>query len=122
MFIGELVIKPVQGKKWELVESLHFRIDEDTFIDIPKGFITDLASIPRVLTPFFPVHGLHTRAAVMHDWLYANKGDVASGPYTRKQADELFLIGMRALGVGQFKSWMMYKAVRLGGWLIWRDK
>lgn len=119
MFIGELVIKPVQGKKWELVESLHFVLAEGVVIDVPKGFITDLASIPRLLTPLFPIHGLQTRAAVIHDWLYANQGDVASGPYTRKQCDEIFLIGMKQLGVGWFKRTMMYNAVRVGGWVAW---
>ena len=120
-FIGELVIKPVQGKKWELVQSLHFVIDSDTIIDVPKGFVTDLASIPRLLTPLFPIHGLQTRAAVVHDWLYANQGDVDSGPYTRKQCDEIFLIGMEQLGVGWLKRTMMYNAVRAGGWLAWRS-
>jgi len=120
-FIGELVIKPVQGKKWELVQSLHFVIDSDTIIDVPKGFVTDLASIPRLLTPLFPIHGLQTRAAVVHDYLYSEQGDIDCGPFTREQCDEIFLIGMEQLGVGWLKRTMMYNAVRAGGWLAWRS-
>lgn len=119
MFISDLVIKPVQGEKWELVQSLHFILDSDTIIDVPKGFVTDLASIPRIFTPLFPVHGLQTRAAVVHDYLYAERGEVDDGPFTRKQCDEIFLLGMEALGVGYLKRMAMYWAVRAGGYFAW---
>ena len=118
-FIGDLVIKPVRRNKWQLMQSFHARLDETNFIDVPKGFVCDLASIPRLLTPLFPVHGLHTRAAVVHDWLYANEGDVDGGPFTREQADQIFLLGMESLGVGYFTRMAMYWAVRFAGGLAW---
>ena len=122
MFMTELVIKPVNGNEWELTENLIYSDDyKDDVIVVPKGFQMGLASIPRLLTWLFPVHGKHTRAAVVHDWLYANKGKLLYVTYTRKEADFVFKTAMKELGVNWFKRNMMYTAVRTSGWLYWRD-
>ena len=43
-------------------------------------------------------------------------------PITRKQADQIFLEAMGVLGVRKWRKYLMYYAVRLGGWLAWRAK
>lgn len=119
-FYSELIIKPVHDDEWELVEPLDYLHEPSgRYIIAPAGFQMDLASIPRVVRPLIPVHGLYTRAAVIHDWLYANKGDVPAGNFSRAEADRVFLDAMGELGVGWFKRRAMYAAVRTGGWLAW---
>lgn len=114
MFKTELALKPVDGNKWELLSDLVWD-DGSISITVPKGFKTDLASIPRLLTPLFPVHGLQTRAAVIHDWLYVHGGHLAEGNFTKSQADKLFRDIMEHLGVGYIKRNLMYAAVVVGG-------
>ena len=77
---------------------------------VPVGFIFDGASVPKFLTNILPRSGArYDRAACLHDWLYA------SHLADRKTADDLFLEAMRSDGVNKFKSWIMYRTVRVFG-------
>lgn len=82
-------------------------------IDIPKGFITDLASVPRVLKNIVNSYGKnYTRGAVVHDYLYSVGYKLG---ISRLEADNIFLEIMKERGVGFIKRQMMYRAVRLFG-------
>ena len=74
---------------------------------VPKGFITNFASVPRFFWSIIPPWGKYGKAAVIHDYLYYTK------KYTRKRADEIFLEGMEVLGVSLWKRQVMYWAVRI---------
>ncbi|MEH0008068.1 MAG: DUF1353 domain-containing protein [Flavobacteriales bacterium] len=80
-------------------------------IEVPKGYITDLASVPRAFWCFFPPSGAYLEAAVVHDYCYTN----LTQAMTKKQADKLFLKNMKKLGTGRCKRFIMYVAVRLFG-------
>jgi|TARA_R110002094_G_scaffold153354_1_gene140869 hypothetical protein len=80
-------------------------------IEVPTGFFTDFASIPRVARVFITGHGQDRWAAVVHDYLY-------SVGYDRRTADVIFLEAMAVSGVGFFKRRLMYRAVRTGGWMF----
>lgn len=92
-----------------LVEPLVYKGAERTFT-ITSGFLTDFASVPRILRSLVPTH---TRAAVLHDWLYA------TAKTTRKDADGLFLRAMREAGINKVKRFAMYAAVRVFGFAAW---
>jgi hypothetical protein len=83
-------------------------------ITVPAGFVTDFASVPRALWILIPPQGRHSFAAVVHDWLYQSQ------QLTRREADRLFRLSLRATGSGNCKAWAMYLGVRLGGWVAWR--
>lgn len=86
------------------------------WINIPAGFLTDGASIPKIFWSLMDPFGLWFEAALVHDWLY-NK---ASGTgHTRKQADAVLLELMTVLEVPWHKRQAIHKAVRLGGWWTW---
>jgi hypothetical protein len=83
-------------------------------------FSTDLASVPRSLTWLFPRYGKYTKAAVLHDYLCQNFRDVQTAsavtpsllPLTdRSDADEVFLVVMKELGVPRLRRWLMWGAV-----------
>lgn len=84
-------------------------------ITVASGFTTDLASIPHRLRSFIPQVGRHLQASILHDWCYE---DNVPG-MTRKEADLLFLDGMKASGVAWHDRWLMYLMVRLFGWTVW---
>ena len=83
---------------------------KDERIEIPAGFVTDFASIPRWLWFLAPPFGRHAPAAVLHDYLYAIGQQGA-----RRYADYLFRAAMRESGVAWLKRLAMYFAVRVGG-------
>src|SRR5688500_11341220 len=85
----------------ELPDGDHFALEyplvcdiDGTAYTVPAGFVTDFASVPRILWNILPPYGKHSRAAVLHDWLYV------TGIVDRATADRIFLLLMEALGVG----------------------
>ena len=78
-------------------------------ITVPKGLLTDLASVPRVARSFAGRVGRHLEASIVHDWLYgAHVG-------SREFADQVFLAGMKAAKVPRLQRWLIYRAVRTFG-------
>ena len=91
-------------------------MDEVLTIEIPRGFVTDLASVPRVAWPLIGPSGSHAPAAILHDWLY--RADV---PFSRRTADLYFRYAMDVSGVPAVRKWILWAGVRLpvGAW-VWR--
>ncbi|ENJ7141699.1 DUF1353 domain-containing protein [Escherichia coli] len=110
-FTTPAVLEMLDDYRWRLVEPFEFwRTDApDDVIHVPSGYITDLASVPRLLWSLFPPHGRYAKAAIIHDYLYDN------ALRTKREADRIFLEGMEVLGVPRWRRWLMYVAVRLFG-------
>lgn len=121
------------GRNWLVLEDFYY--DTDVMLDgastdgpvrsigysnytsgrrimIPKGFITDFASIPRVLWSAVggPAEGKYRKAAVVHDFLYRTPGLA-----TRPQADAVLLEAMKFLGCSWWQRTVIYSGVRVGG-------
>nr|EEJ7375805.1 DUF1353 domain-containing protein [Salmonella enterica subsp. enterica] len=96
---------------WRIHEPFEFYLSDDNsdVISVPAGFITDLASVPRIFWTLLPPDGKYAKAAIIHDYLYDN------ALRTKKEADRIFLDGMTVLGVPEWKRTIMYYAVRLFG-------
>lgn len=92
-----------------LNQDLVFTSKKYGVVTVPRGFKTDLASVPRIVTPLFPTDGKYLEASVVHDYYYA------FGIKTKKEADRLFRDGMKVLGVSRWRRWTMYWMVRLFG-------
>ncbi len=110
MFETELHLHPDKNE-WILDADLIYLTEKQELIRVPIGFKTDLASIPRLLRALYPKHGLQTRAAVVHDYLYSARNH----RYSRLEADTIFYQAMLELGVRKSKAWVMYRAVRMFG-------
>jgi len=85
-------------------------------ITCPEMYLTDGASIPRLLQFFVgsPWSGKYPRAAVIHDWLCSSAGEIlgTDKKLTKKESDQVFLEMLEFLGVGSIKRHKMYFAVR----------
>lgn len=113
-FLTQLMVREGAGVQgWILVAPLTYVGASEEFL-VPAGFATDFASVPRLLWGILPPYGRHTRAAVVHDWLYA------TGYLPRAEADGVFRRIMRECHVGRLRRWTMYLALRLFGWVAWR--
>ncbi len=115
------------GRFWKVTADLTYYVGaegSDTYVLVPKGALTDFASVPRILQNIFPPWGLYGPAAVVHDQLYTDQHMVVDGKVaaiTRKQADDIFLEAMGVLNVPVWKRDAMYAGVRAGGWMPWGD-
>lgn len=117
-----LRVEYIDGHKWLLLEDFAY-FDADfppngAFIEMPKGFITDFASVPRILWNLLPPTGKYGKAAVVHDFLYVT-GRVGEIRVTRSYADGVFRDAMEDLGVGKVRRTLMWLAVRVGGGRAW---
>lgn len=115
----QLRFKPIQKEeKYELAEDYIYSIN-GYCITVPKGFLTDLASIPLPFRIFFPKDGDYTPAAVVHDYLYSEHNNTG---INREYADKIFNFIMKELGISTYKRKTMYRAVRLFGEPFWKNK
>lgn len=108
---------PDGGECWVLVADFHVRVDGMGFT-VPAGYVTDGASIPRLLWRLCG-HPMTTRRfpiAVFHDWLY---DEGAALGLTRQQVDEIYRDGLIALGYGKWAANAEYYALRLCGGSHW---
>lgn len=77
-------------------------------VTVPKGYVTDFASIPRVARWLLPQAGHSAEAGLLHDWL--NSRD---DPALRRAAVKVFNDELRKAGAGVFRRWVMVAAVFL---------
>ena len=109
IFHGPLIVEDVNGETWTLVRPLAY-IDEDgTRYDVPAGFVTDFASIPRGFWNLYPKVGKHNRAAVVHDWLCVTR------PIDSASVHAVFKRALKACGVNKFNRAVMFSMVRVFG-------
>lgn len=112
--------KPLLGKflgndEWELTAEFEYISDKYGKTIVPIGFVTNAASIPSWAQVIIgsPWSGRYAEAAVIHDWNY-NKMK-----YKRRNCDLEFLIAMKICKVPAWKRYVMYLALRIGGWWFW---
>jgi hypothetical protein len=82
---------------------------------VPAGFVTELASIPRMFWSAFPPDGPYAYAAVIHDYLYWEQ------PLQREEADRIFRLAMEDFKIARVTIDTLYGAVRSGGGTAWRS-
>lgn len=78
-------------------------------IEVPKGFVTDFASVPRVPVIYTMFGDRAHHESVVHDYLYQ------TNLVPRGVADKVFREAMVAQGKSKFISQGMYLGVVLGG-------
>ncbi|MFQ5557531.1 MAG: DUF1353 domain-containing protein [Acidimicrobiales bacterium] len=116
----ELATKP-RSTDFTVTEELVYRGQVDgitTRVVVAAGTTTDLASIPRPLTPLIPRHGIYTEAAVVHDFLYRGQCH-GSSRAARRLADRVMRQAMIDLGCARWRRTLVYVGLRLFGHLSW---
>jgi Protein of unknown function (DUF1353) len=102
----------IEGRRVGLVVSdwLYCYPPTGDVLLVPRGYMTDFASIPDAVRPLIDVFGDNAEAAVAHDWLYA-----IGEPGKREAADDLFRFALKEQGVGVVTRNAMHAGVRVGG-------
>ena len=112
------------------LQAVGVKVKRDTnkteTITVPKGFVTDLASVPRAMWAFIAPFDV-ARAAIVHDLLYKtirqyrwkmkDKEDKELIKAAKVASDKVFLLGMRDADpkVPGWKIYSSWKAVDLFG-------
>ena len=108
------------------LKAVGAKINKNMKITVPKGFKTDLASVPRIGWIFVAPFDI-ARAGVVHDYLYycirqyrANLGtdqDIVLVENAKVAADKVFKEAMdvSADHVSGWKKWVAWKTVALFG-------
>ena len=109
-FLTELECREVDDARWELLSELKYWSQKiGRVIVVPKGFVTDFASVPRVPIAYMAFGDRAHREAVIHDYLYQ------TNTVPKRTADLVFLEAMKARGKKTWIRLAMYLGVVLGG-------
>lgn len=84
-------------------------------ITVPRGFVTDFASIPRIFWSALRPDGLYSYAAIIHDYLYWDQS------VPRATADAILRFAMEDFRINPMTIPLIHKAVRLGGQSAWDE-
>jgi hypothetical protein len=116
-FLTDLLIRPLEEDgKWVLMAPLKYQSKIfKGIIEVPEGFETDLASVPRVPIAYTAFGNRAHREAVVHDYLY-QKHLVG-----KAKADRIFLEAMKVRKKPLWVRWSMYMGVVLGGGSAYKE-
>lgn len=84
-------------------------------ITVPKGFETDLSSVPRLPFIYLLYANRGCKAAVVHDYLYR------TGSAIRSVCDAVFREALIADGESLLVAWAMWAGVRIGGIFAYKN-
>jgi len=119
-FPDEMITRKLNGYEWEVLQRFRYRSARLGWIEVPAGFVTDLASVPPCFRGMISRDGDQTKPAVIHDFLYTRDSLGAFPDITRRDADRVFGEALAVRGVAAWKRLMMVAAVRVGGWVSFR--
>jgi hypothetical protein len=84
-------------------------------VEVPVGFVTDLASIPQIFFALLRPDGDYAYASIVHDYLYWAQ------TRTRATSDQIFKMSMRDFSVARWKLHTIYQAVKWFGCRAWNE-
>ena len=120
--------------KWEdvpdsdykvVTENCTYQLTEIAHVTVPRGFFTDLASVPPPFNNLYPANGKYAAAAVLHDFLCEYLSITIKGKptcITRRIADDIFMDAMFQLGVNTSEVRVLYESVVTYRILCGKDK
>jgi len=92
-FLSTLQVAKLPGRQWRLLAPLRYQSAVlGTLIEVPTGFLSDLASVPRLPLAYLLAGDTAHEAAVVHDYLYQVRIS------TRAQADAVLAEAMAVTG------------------------
>ena len=128
-FLAPLLIREIDGddRRWQLREPCIYYLrspDGAEWVEAPLGFVTDFGSIPQALwwVPGLSPFGKFRRAYVIHDKLYQApvvRTATTARVIDRQDADAILLEACDVLGANWLNRRIIYRGVRVGGWVAW---
>lgn len=108
--------------RYTVNEEILIKLTNGQYLVIPKGYQTDISSVPRLFWSLLPPDGDFALAAIIHDYLYENK------MFTRKFNDNEMLKWSKVLNgtikisLHNIDNYTRFYFVRLFGWIVWNKR
>lgn len=120
-FPRPLDVREVGNGKWQLLEDFIYYDDKHGEIRVPRGFISDLYSIPRVVRSLVSKVQSSNSPAVVHDWLYRAQ---IMGKDGRKEADAMLERAMKNhwCPVSWWKRKKIMTGLKIGGSFSYKQR
>jgi hypothetical protein len=117
---GTLQVSRFRDPMYFLLQPIAWKPNPDQVgtypaVDVPTGFVTDFASIPRVFWSALRPDGEYAYPAVIHDYLYWRQ------QVSRDVADDIFKLAMEDFEINRPTILTIYSAVRTFGQSAWDD-
>lgn len=120
--LAGMVHHPEASKAFDLdlfypISDMYFEIadpKDQIYLYVPRGFLTDGASIPKILQGLFPVWDDYYQAAIFHDYLCEYLTKYVNGKavkITRSEADKLFSDILVYMGINTVKRKLVIAGV-----------
>jgi hypothetical protein len=117
--VGTLHLSRFQNPVYFLTKPISWKPNGSNIpykeVTVPKGFVTDFASIPKVFWSLLRPDGEYTYAAIIHDYLYWTQ------TRSREESDQIFKLVMRDFSVDSIKAEAIFSIVRFGGGYAWKN-
>jgi hypothetical protein len=108
---SEVVLRPLKEKdrglnRFQVVHDVEVRLNGSFLCVIEAGFVSDGASIPKLLRARYASWGKYAGSALLHDHL------LVTSPHPKWLIDWLFYGALRAEGVPALEAAIFWLAVR----------
>lgn len=110
--IVEILPKSTRGR-FKIIVPIKHTLANGVQLIIPIDYISNGASIPKLLRGIFSQQGVYLMPSIVHDYLYDNN------LYSREFVDRQFLLDMGKVGTNKFTKWLFYYVIRIFGGLNW---
>lgn len=104
---------------WRVTQAFRYYIQDKErgeWVYVPAGYLTDGASVPRLLWPLLPPWGVYGQAAVVHDIVCEYLSISVDGEprsISREACDNILFEAMAVLKVPGYKRWLITTGVNL---------
>lgn len=113
---------------WRLISAIKFYVGDpkdNVWVLVPEGYLTDGATVSRLLYWLVPPWGRHGHATVIHDYLcehLALRHGFDTLDISRKKADQIFNEAMKVTNVNPIIRTLMYAGVTLYRWFSKKNR
>lgn len=121
------LLEDIDGVRYRIIKGFRYYLTADEqgeFVDVPDGFITNFASVPRAFWSLFPPTGKYRQIAAAHDKIFLApiiRTPMSARPCTLPEANRIFLEGCEVLGVSWLARTIMYRMLLLGSQKSWDE-
>jgi len=126
-----LQVEDLNNGEYILLRTFSYDSPREGMIVVPRGFVMDFGSIPKIFHNLLsPIGTKMDKAYVIHDWVYGTeyfswstvcKNPTASKYENRSRCDWLLLEAGEKLGVSWCVRNTVWTAVRSCGWAVWSN-
>lgn len=118
-YLSELHTCHITDKIYRLDTPLIYKSDLVGIVEVPAGFYTDLASVPRVPILWWFYGDRAHKSAVIHDYLFCID---AKPEVSWMMANRVFLEAMETGGHWFYVRYPMFAGVVIGSRLCWHKR